>query len=62
MSDAATVSAVMRELAGRRWRGQVAIRCARELAERVDELPEVERRQLIAALTGHIGREQRSTT
>jgi len=53
MTDAATVSAVMSELAGRRWRGQVAIRCARELVPRVDELPEIERRQLIAALTGH---------
>ena len=53
MSDAATVSAVMRELAGRRWRGQVAIRCARTLAERADELPPTERRRLIAALTEH---------
>jgi hypothetical protein len=41
----------MRELAARRWRGQVAIRCARVLTERVDELPEVERRSLVAALT-----------
>jgi hypothetical protein len=53
MSDAAVTSAVMRELAARRWRGQVAIRCARELAERVDELPEIERRQLLDALTEH---------
>jgi hypothetical protein len=51
MSDAATVSAVMRSLAARRWRGQVPIRLARELVPRVDELPEVERRALIAALT-----------
>jgi hypothetical protein len=51
MSDAATVSAVMRELAARRWRGQVPIRLARELRSRAAELPEVERRALIAALT-----------
>jgi hypothetical protein len=51
MSDAATVSAVMRELAERRWRGQVPTRLARELLPRVDELPPVERRALIAALT-----------
>jgi hypothetical protein len=56
MSDAATVSAVMRELAARRWRGQVAIRCARVLTERVDELPDSERRQLIAALCEHAER------
>ena len=51
MPDAATTSAVMRELATRRWRGQVAIRCARELVPRVDELPEAERVRLLAALT-----------
>ena len=51
MNDPAITSAVMRELAARRWRGQVAIRCARVLTERVDELPEVERRSLVAALT-----------
>jgi hypothetical protein len=51
MDDAATVSAVMRELAARRWRGQVPARLARELVPRVDELPEIERRALIAALT-----------
>jgi hypothetical protein len=50
MSDAAITSAVMRELASRRWRGQVATRAARTVAERVDELPEVERRQLLDAL------------
>jgi hypothetical protein len=51
MTDAATISAVMREMAGRRWRGQVPTRLARELVPRVDELPEVERRQLLDALT-----------
>jgi hypothetical protein len=55
MSDAATVSAVMRELAARRWRGQVPARLARELVPRVDELPDVERRQLLDALTEHPG-------
>jgi hypothetical protein len=54
MSDAATVSAVMRDLAGRRWRGQVPARLARELVPRVDELPEVERRALLDALTRRV--------
>ena len=53
MSDAVIVSAVMREMAARRWRGQVPTRLARELAERVDELPPVERRALLDALTQH---------
>jgi hypothetical protein len=52
MSDAATVSAVMRELAGRRWRGQVPIRLARELVP--SELPEIERRALLDALTRRV--------
>jgi hypothetical protein len=56
MNDPAITSAVMRELAGRRWRGQVSSR-ARELVPRVDELPEVERRQLIAALTQYAEQE-----
>jgi hypothetical protein len=50
MSDAATVSAVMRDLAQRRWRGQVPTRLARELVGRVDELPPMERRALLDAL------------
>jgi hypothetical protein len=41
----------MRSLSARRWRGQVPARLARELLPRLDELPEVEKRQLIAALT-----------
>jgi hypothetical protein len=57
MAEAAVTSAVMRELAARRWRGQVSTRLARELAERVDELPEVERRSLLAALAQHADRE-----
>ena len=51
MSDPVLVSAVMRSLAVKRWRGQVPTRLARELVPRVDELPEIERRQLIDALT-----------
>ena len=57
MSDAATVSAVMRELAARRWHGVVPTRLARELLPRVDELPVIERRQLLDALTRHTGQE-----
>jgi hypothetical protein len=53
MNDPAITSAVMRELAAKRWRGQVSTRLARELVPRVDELPEIERRQLLAALTEH---------
>jgi hypothetical protein len=51
MKDAATVSAVMSELAARRWRCQVPARLARELLPRVDELPPIERRALLDALT-----------
>jgi hypothetical protein len=58
MSDPVLVSAVMRELAVRRWRGQVPTRLARELVPRVDELPEIERRQLINALTKHTGQDR----
>lgn len=57
MNDAAQVSAVMRSLSARRWRGQVPTRLARELVPRVDELPEVERRQLLDALIQHTGQE-----
>jgi hypothetical protein len=56
MSDAATaeqVSVVMRSLSARRWRGQVPARLARELLPRVAELPEIEKRQLLDALTRH---------
>jgi hypothetical protein len=55
--DAATVSAVMRELAERRWGAAKPVRLARELALRAAELPEVERRQLLAALTEGAGQE-----
>ena len=58
MSDAAHVSAVMRELAAQRWGSSKPVRLAKELALRAHELPEVERRQLLDALTEHTGREQ----
>lgn len=55
MSDAELAaharSAVMREMAARRWRGVVPTRLVRELLPRLDELGPVERRALIAALT-----------
>jgi hypothetical protein len=47
----------MRELAARRWRGQVASRMARELQQRAAELPEIERRALLHALIDHTGQE-----
>jgi hypothetical protein len=58
MNDAATVSAVMREMAARRWRGQVPTRLARELELRVAELPEAERVRLLHALTRRAEDEQ----
>jgi hypothetical protein len=48
------VSAVMRDLAVRRWQGHVSTRLARELAARVDELPPVECRQLLEALARRV--------
>jgi hypothetical protein len=54
MKNAATdaqVSAVMRSLAAQRWGASRPVRLARELELRAHELPEVERRALIAALT-----------
>jgi len=41
----------MREMAARRWRGQVPTRLARQLVARVDELPEIELWQPLDALT-----------
>jgi hypothetical protein len=51
--DDATVSEVMRGLAARRWQGRVSTRLARELVARIDELPEVERQQLLDALSDY---------
>jgi hypothetical protein len=55
MNDA-EVYAVMRSLAAQRWGASKPVRLARELALRAAELPEVERRQLLAALTENVGR------
>jgi hypothetical protein len=44
------VSAVMSQLARRRWQGRVSTRLARELLPRLGELPEVERVRLLNAL------------
>lgn len=49
MADTQTSSAA-RELAMVRWGAQRPVKLARELAERVGELPEIERVQLRAAL------------
>ena len=51
MSDAQQVSGAARELAAQRWGASRPVRLARELADRASELPEIERRALIAALT-----------
>jgi hypothetical protein len=61
MIDTQTSSAA-RLLAVQRWGASKPSRLARELAERVDELPEIERRQLLDALTEHAERGQSSTT
>jgi hypothetical protein len=57
----AAASAAARALVARRWGAAKPVRLARELAERVDELPEIERRSLIAALAEHAERGQSST-
>ncbi len=51
MSDAQQVSGAARELATRRWGASKPVRLARELALRASELPDLERRELLAALT-----------
>jgi hypothetical protein len=51
MDGTQTGSAAARALAVRRWGAQRPVRLARELALRAAELPEVERRQLLEALT-----------
>jgi hypothetical protein len=49
--------AAARELAALRWGASKPVRLARELALRAAELPEVERRQLLEALTERAGQE-----
>jgi hypothetical protein len=51
MGDTQTSSTAARALAVRRWGASRPVRLARELELRAHELPEVERRALIAALT-----------
>jgi hypothetical protein len=56
MDGAREVSGAARQLAARRWGASRQIRLAHELALRASELPEVERRQLLDALTENVGR------
>lgn len=49
MSDRAA-SVAARQLSSSRWGSQKPVRLARELAGRVDELPDPERTQLLNAL------------
>jgi hypothetical protein len=58
MDGAQSASAAARALAARRWGASRPAKLARELAERVDELPETECRALIAALAERTGRGQ----
>jgi hypothetical protein len=51
LDDTQQVSGAARLLVAHRWGASKPVRMARELAERAAELPEVERRALIAALT-----------
>jgi hypothetical protein len=55
MTDAAASEAA-RLLVAQRWRGQRPVRLARELAERVGELPAEDRRRLLDALRDGSGR------
>jgi len=50
-------SAAARELAALRWGAARPVRLARELRARAGELPEVERRALLDALTENGGRD-----
>jgi hypothetical protein len=56
MDGTQTGSAAARALAAQRWGTAKPVRLARELALRVHELPEIERRQLLDALTENVGR------
>jgi hypothetical protein len=50
MADTDQVSVAARSLAAQRWGSSKPVRLARELALRVAELPEIERRRLLDAL------------
>jgi hypothetical protein len=47
----AAASAAAKALVARRWGSQRPVKLARELAERASELPDLERRQLLNALS-----------
>jgi hypothetical protein len=51
------LSAVMRQLAALRWGSQRPVKLARELVQRLDELPPTELRALAAALSERSERE-----
>ena len=51
MDGAQLVSGAARQLAAQRWGSQRPVKLAQELALRAAELPEVERRALLDALT-----------
>ena len=53
MSDT-QVSGAARQMAAQRWGASKPARLARELVPRVDELPEIERRALLRALTEQV--------
>jgi hypothetical protein len=57
MSNTQSGSAAARELAALRWGSQRPVKLARELALRAAELPEIERTQLLDALTERAGQE-----
>jgi hypothetical protein len=50
-------SEAARALSAQRWGPQRAVRIARELSARADELPEVERRRLLEALQNQPGQD-----
>lgn len=58
IEDTQQVSGAARLLVAQRWGASKPSRLARELLPRVAELPEVERRSLLAALTEHTNQEQ----
>jgi hypothetical protein len=57
MGDPQT-SLAARQMAAQRWGASKPVRMAKELALRAHELPDPERRRLLAALTEYTGREQ----
>jgi hypothetical protein len=62
MDDPHELSDAARQLAVQRWGSSRPVRLARELALRAHELPPIERRALIAALSEDADRGQSSIT